>query len=483
MTPFATTFPTWRLPRSCQRSPTRASFAALVLLLALCPGARANDETPDLVDRVDALAKSLIDSGTVVGMTLMIIDGDQEIERGYGQMGPDDLRAPDGDTLFEIGSISKTFTALLLADAVQRGEVSLEDSVASLLPAGREILDIDPDDPIRLHHLSSHTSGLPRLPANMRAADVHDPYAAYSVDDLLDALENVHVDDTPGLQYAYSNLGAGLLGSLLVLRAGAASYEALLQERVLVPLELSDTFVTVGPSNLSRFAAPCDIDGRPGDRWHFQALAGAGAIRASVRDLARYGLANLRPEHTPLADAIELTHVSRHEFAPGQHIGLGWHKSAIDVLWHNGMTGGYTAFLSVDKERGAVVAILANTPAGQVSLLGDSIVLMMRGKEPKPLPIKASIAVSEDILDRYVGQYRMNPLIKFTITREGPRLIAELTGQPAFVIHPTSPTEFFYRVVEASITFEPGEGDAGFAPALVLHQNGADTRAVRIEKD
>ena len=443
----------------------------LLLALLLAP-------PEDLVAQVDAVIEPLVESGTVIGLSVGVLTDGESWTRGYGRLAVDDDQRPDGDTLYEIGSISKVFTALLLADAATRGELSLDDSVSRWLPQGRTINDLDEGDPIRLHHLATHTSGLARMPANFAPKDPYVPYEDYGIDRLLDELEHLWVADTPGAKYGYSNLGAGLLGMIVTRAASADSYEELLLERICGPLALTDTRVTVPDDDHERFAGPHDPDGRAVKRWALAALVGAGGIRSSVNDLLRFGAAQLRPEATELGPAISLTHEVRHPFDAGGGMALGWHVSPVGIHWHNGQTGGYHGFLAVDRERRFVVAALANTANGIVSRATDQIVVTLLGKAPSKIEVRAPIPLPIDILDRYVGRYRMSFGARFTLTREDDRLFAQLTGQPAIRIYPTSRTRFFYRAVDAEITFELD--DAGAPVALTLHQNGADMRCTRI---
>lgn len=177
--------------------------------------------------RIDRVASPLVERGVAVGLVVGVLEGGEGRCLAYGETVLGSGKAPDEDTVYEIGSITKVFTALLLADAVERGAVSLDDPVQKYLPAG-VILPVK-GAPITLAHLASHTSGLPRLPPNLKPADDANPYADYSVDDLYASLRALRLESAPG-RYEYSNYGAGLLGHVLALQAGRP-YEELLVER------------------------------------------------------------------------------------------------------------------------------------------------------------------------------------------------------------------------------------------------------------
>ena len=209
---------------------------------------------------------------------------------GIGPVGP--------DTLFEIGSITKTFTSLLLADMVVKGEVKLDDPISKYLPAGvkapsrngREITFLD---------LATHTSGLPRMPSNIKPADPMNPYKDYTVDKSSNTSTPTSSTSTSARIISIRTSGPGVLGQVLALRAGK-DYETLVRERILAPLGMSDTTITLSAGLAERFATPHDDKLKPTSPWDFTGLAGAGAIRSTARDMLKYAAANLGLVKTPL---------------------------------------------------------------------------------------------------------------------------------------------------------------------------------------
>jgi hypothetical protein len=196
-----------------------------------------------------------------------------------------------------------------------------------------------------------------------------------------------------------------------------------------------------------------------------------------MRDMLRFARLQLEPAGA-LADAVRLTQQKRHDGAHGLAVGLGWHFARDGVtLWHNGQTGGYHAYLAVVPSTRRAVCVLANTARGDVDGLGERIVQRLHGQAVEPQVFEAPVAVDRAVLARLAGRYRMPPGLTFTIELRERGLFAQLTGQPALRLHPRSPGEFFYRAVEASITFEQ---DREQVRALVLHQNGRDIRCERI---
>lgn len=449
------------------------------LRAAFCGALSAFSATAqDLAAEVDALVTPLITAGAVVGCVVGAIDGDTTLVRGYGTLEPGGEHAPDGDTVFEIGSISKVFTGLLLADAVERGLCTLDDPVNTFLPDGVR-LPSKGDQLVRLWHLATHTSGLPRLP-DMKGSDPHDPYRHLTAERLWELLPDTPVRWAPGTKYEYSNLAVGLLGAVLVRREGAASYEALLHDRITGPLGMRDTAVALSPELQARLAPPFDADGEPDHTWDLAALAGAGGIRSTVHDMLKFARLQVAPGDSPLAAAVALSQQKRHGGQNGIALGLNWHFARDGATrWHNGQTGGYHGYLAVVPGSGRAVCVLANTPAQVLDLVGERVLQAMFGIAAAPPAVEKPVAVERSALERLVGEYRMAPGMTMAITLGARGLSAQLTGQPALRLFARSPTEFFYRAVEAAITFEV---EGGKVTRLVLHQNGRDIPCTRVDK-
>lgn len=294
-------------------------------------------------------------------------DGERAVAAA-GRTRVPDGPTPDAETLFEIGSITKVFTALLLAAAVVRGELTLDTPLRELLPEV-EVPSRDGVE-ITLQHLATHTSGLPRLPIpwatavrrQLLARD-EDPYAPIDRSALLAALAHTRLRRAPGTgRMAYSNFGAGLLGHALVAASGSADYDTVVRERICGPLGMADTMVSPGPELSAREADGHRRRGRRTGHWALTGLPGAGALRSTAADLLTFLRAQLRPDDTPLGPAIALTHVERGT-GGGPGIGLGWiriSRAGEVLLWHNGGTGGFRSFAGFVPARGVGAVVLVN---------------------------------------------------------------------------------------------------------------------------
>jgi CubicO group peptidase (beta-lactamase class C family) len=324
---------------------------------------------------VDLLAERAMRSGRRIGLVVGCLAGGEQRVVGYGRLRTDAQDPPDGGTIFEIGSITKVFTGLLLADLAEQGLVGLDEPLASYLPASARVPTFG-DQQLTLGDLASHAGGLPRDPKGMLRrwlGDRRNPYAGLSVEELYDSLARTKLRRRPGERVKYSNLGAGLLGDALA-RAAGQSYEALVRERICLPLGMRDTVITLTGEQTARLATGHTRRGRPTPPFQLPALVGAGALRSTATDMLCLLRANLDPAHTPLAAQIERTQLPRLRSAKRVEVGLGWliarpPGTAGPVLWHNGGTSGFRSFVGVARESGSAVVVLSNT-ARSVDRLG-----------------------------------------------------------------------------------------------------------------
>jgi len=426
-----------------------------------------------LVDRIDAERQGV---GIVVGL----VDGQGRRIVAHGTFSKTDPRPVDGDTVFEIGSVTKVFTSLLLADMARRGEVTLGDPVAKYLPEGVSVPQRD-GRPIALVDLATHTSALPRMPENFAPANPANPYADYTIAQLYQFLATYKLPRGIGTQFEYSNLGYGLLGHALARRQGT-DYKTLVRERILNPLGMNDTAITLSAALTARLAPGHDGALKVVPNWDLPALAGAGALRSTANDMMTFLEMALGARDTPLSPALATAlRTRRLSGAPGGEVALGWAITPghdEEIVWHNGGTGGYQAFIGfLPKSKvGVVVLSNASTRLGiddiGIHLLDPQIPLA-------PPPTKRSVATVDPILfDGYAGRYQLAPKFILTVTREGNGLFAQATGQTKIQLFPESPTQFFCDEVDAQIAFET---DAkGRATRMTLHQNGRDMPAPRL---
>jgi len=284
------------------------------------------------------------------------------------------------NSMFEIGSVTKTFTGLLLARMVAQGKVRFDEPVRVLLPAGT--VEKPGGAEITLADLATQHSGLPRLPGNFHPSDKTNPYADYHAEDLYAYLAKRGVRKPAQPSFLYSNLGVGLLGQALANRSGV-SYADLVREQITDPLGMRDTRISLWREQQNRLIQGHDAEGRPVRAWEIDALAGAGALRSTAVDMLRYVEANLEPQETRLRAALLESHRVRAEAAPGMRIALAWFYYADNgTYWHAGATAGYTADAFFNPRRGYAGVVLSNVGPGSVisaDLLGDHVRSRLEG--------------------------------------------------------------------------------------------------------
>ncbi len=426
---------------------------------------------------LDARVKLLSGAGIVAG----VVDANGARFLSAGTLDGPGTPAPDAGTVFEIGSVTKTFTATLLADMVRRGEVRLDQPVAALLPDSVRVPQKD-GRAITLLDLATQSSGLPRLPTNLRPADVEDPYGGYTVADLYRFLDGYTLPRDPGAQYEYSNLGVGLLGLALARRADT-SYEALVRARIAGPLGMKDTRITLTSGERARLAPGHNAAGDTVANWDMATLAAAGGLRSTAHDMLRYLEAALAADTmAPVARDLAMARLPRRPTpVPATRIGLVWMvrdgDDGVRVVWHNGETGGYHAFVGYQPGRRVGVIMLSNSATGAddigLHLLDATIPLV-----PPPPPARHTVVqLTPTQLDAYVGRYQLAPGVALTIARADDRLSAQITGQGALPIFAEGGDRFFYKVVDATLEFR--RDASGAVTSLVLHQNGRDIEGQR----
>lgn len=457
-----------------------------------------NDAIAPLPDRglssgaIHALLAERVDIGRDgVGYVALIRDADGPRLITCGKAGDTKSRPLDGDTVFEIGSITKVFTALLLADMVARGEVALTDPVEKYLPSQGRPKAYD-NKPISLLDLAPYTSGLPRLPANFHPRNTANPYADYTVQQLYKFLSEYATRYYPGSHYEYSNLGFGLLGHVLSLRAGRG-YEELVTSRICTPLGLDDTRIALTPSMHERLAQGHDASLQAVPDWDISnvAIAGAGALRSTANDMMRFLDACQGRRKSGLSSAItSLLNVRRQTDVKGVYAAAGWFVETAhddEPVVKDGGTGGYSTFIGYSTRTGTANVLLSNTGYSWTSPTSGTKIVSWTTTPALarhivdanfPLPtLRRQVSIDQGKLSAYVGRYPMTPGFVLTVTASDEHLMVQATGQDEYEVFPESDRTFFYRVVNAQLTFELAPD--GTASALVLHQHGRDRRAVR----
>lgn len=441
----------------------RASVGALVLVLGLLASSLAladSIKAPAAKPDIDAWIAKQSAAGTLAAVSVAFVDGASIDVIGAGAIDGENGPAPDGDTQFQYGSISKVFTHLLLAESVKAGRARYDATLGSLLPAS-----FKPNNPavatITLASLATHHSGLPRLPANLDLGNTVDPYANYDQSKLMSGLTEARAAQPLGNFYTYSNFGVGLLGHVLGTVHGKG-YRSALTQSVVRPLGLTRT----GFAPDAHAATPVS-GGEVVPTWHFdEAMAGAGALWGSANDLARLVQAYLGTHEHQLqhaladdlrivasADAFEVTYV--------------WHVARANgnpVYWHNGGTAGFHSFVGfrVDDARGITILVSGDADPTDIGLAALGVVPI----QPKSEQIDASV----------FGQYELTEQFGIGVYADNGRLAAQASGQAPMALHPLGDDWYALGDVDASLRFVRKDGKV---VALELAQDQQVQRAPR----
>lgn len=387
-------------------------------------------------------------------------------------------RKLDFDTAFEIGSISKPMTSVILAGLMRDRNISLDDSLASLLPKGVDVPSFG-GKPILLKHVVTHTSGIPVLPDAVGSENTDDPYASLNEKVLLDSLSNITLTREPGRVFEYSNFAMMLL-SLGLSNVAEASYDELLQRYVLSPIDMNNTYALRKPSS-TKTAQGHLPTGLPTEAWTFpENVHGVGGIRSSLNDMVKFTQANLGLVDTSVNQLLEQT--QREVDKPdGQSMGMNWmHVQLNDrkFITHEGGTGGFSSLIAFEPLTNTGLVILADT---SLTALGGLSMLAMHILEPSlPRPEPRSVQrAPKELLDQLVGDYRLKGAgLDMKLRKEGGKLVAQAMGQSSFVLDFDSAGDFF-----------PSEFDALLRPVMSAKgytfdwmQGGGVVRASKLSK-
>ena len=380
-------------------------------------------------DRTGAcVAAAVIDSGTIASAYFC---ADAKSQRPY-----------DEHTAFEIGSVTKTMTAALLAEFIGRGEVTLDDPIAKLLPPGASVPSFNGRQ-ISIGDIVTHTSGLPAIPAQYRITDMNNPYASMTERDLLGALAATQLTRAPGSQWEYSNFAMMVLSYALAKRSGK-DYETLLRERLLAPLGMNDTYVAKRPPQV-RLAQGHLANTMPAVPWDFPVdMAGVGGVRATLPDMVRYLEGELGTRESAITPALARTQ-QQVASVGGHTMGMNWILSTVNgrtVVAHDGGTGGYSSFAAFDRAAKRAVVLLSDTALTSVGGFGTLGPHLLDPSVPVGAPRIVATADAK-LIDALVGGYRLQSGLGMELRHKGNALTIQADGQPEFEMGYDSAGDFY----------------------------------------
>jgi CubicO group peptidase (beta-lactamase class C family) len=239
------------------------------------------------------------------------------------------------------------------------------------------------------------------------------------------------------------------------------------------------TSVELSEAMRTRFAKPHVSVGTPSKPWTFADMPGAGGIRSSLADMVTFAKAQINPPQNDAGRAIELAWKKHVDGEPA--MGLGWHIAGDgSSRWHSGQTGGFHSMILVNRDLELAVVVLSNTASKELDRLAHDLIQSLAGVQVTPRVFEEAIEVKPEVMRRYVGKYQLTPTFVFTVSIDDNKLMVGVTNQPTLQVFPRSETEWFYKVVDASLTFKLDA--TGRCTALELFQNGIRQTARRLEK-
>ena len=400
------------------------------------------------LDFIGEGVRPFVERGWFPSVVVAVLHQDRIDYLGFGSVSDSDPTPPTADTLYEIGSVTKVVTGALLSSMVVDGDVTESTPVEDLLPPNATVPEKD-GSKITLADLATHHSGLPRAADNMPRQDLEDPYADYSTSLLYEFLESYTLPRLPGESYEYSNIGTGLLGHALGLRAGS-DYLGAVTQRVLQPLTMSDTSIAIGDADKARLAPGHDAELRPYPSWSFGALEGTGALRSTAHDVAQLAQACLRQDG-PLGPALAEALRPHASGLPDHSIGYFWNIRSDGIAWKNGQTGGYHAVVAVAPDDNAGVVMLTNAAAPVVDSIALAVLNQLRGREAAIPEPRAEIVVPAETLSAYVGRYRFASGDEMELALESSQLVVLSPIWRTLWLRAEAPTRFYTRFPQMEV--------------------------------
>ncbi len=450
--------------------------AAIILAVALSSLVASRPALAGEDLDVDKVIRERVDAGYSVGIVIAVVKPEGTKFHAYGRVATDSEQTVNPDTLYELGAITSVFTAAVLTEMVERGDVKLSDPITKYLP--EQVRPKSPDGkPITLGQLATHTSGLPRLPDNAAIdANPNNPWVDYSIGDLYSFLSSHEFAAAPGSEWRYSHIGYGLLGHLLAKKTGKG-YESLLVDRICNVLRMDSTRITQNEDLAERSAYGHHSDAEVAD-WNVPALAPAGALWSTGRDLAQFLSASLGLTDTKLKPALaSMRQVRTRTSNVHTEQAFGWQKASrfgAPIFFKSSGSGGYRSFLGFCPERKIGVAVLSNSAVDcadiGMHLLHEKYALR---------DLKKKSAVASQNLDDFEGRYIMPSGLIFLFSRKGDKLMVEQAGVDKLEMICEGADTYRYKMVDARFKFKRDAN--GAVSDVTLYQSGGTQVGRRID--
>ena len=443
----------------------------------VAPASPAPLDPSALQAKVDEYMKAQVQTNGFTGSILLASKGTPLVSKGYGFANIEWQIPNTPQTKFRIGSITKQFTSMVVMQLREQGKLKLEDSLCQFVTPCP-----DAWKPVTIHHLLTHTSGIPTYTGLAEWRKVN--MVPKTVDEMIGFFRDLPLQWTPGEKFAYNNSGYFLLG-VVIEKAAGKKYEDVLREQIFKPLGMQnsgyDWSATIIPQRASGYS------GRPPDVRNAAALDmqqpyAAGSLYSTTEDLLTWDQALYTEKLIPAAAKELMWTPFKNNYA------YGWNVTAPAAvthghrrIQHSGGINGFSSIIVRQPDTNVTVIVLTNNdslPGGAGTVARDLFAIYYG--QPYSIPKPRIVAkVDPALYDQYVGIYEVTPEFKITITRQGGSLFAQVTGQGRAEIFPEAETRFFYKVVDAVIHFE--KDASGKVTSLVLEQGGRKQSGKKID--
>jgi CubicO group peptidase (beta-lactamase class C family) len=442
---------------------------------AVAPAQPAPLDAAALRQKVDELLTAHVKVNDFSGSVLLASQGKPLVAKGYGYANREWQVPNTPQTKFRIGSVTKQFTSMLIMQLREQGKLKIEDSVCAYVTPCP-----DTWKPVTIHHLLTHTSGIPSYTSNASWREQN--MAPKSVEQMVAGFRDLPLQWTPGEKFGYNNSGYFLLG-VVTEKAAGKKYEQALQDMILTPLGLTDTGYDWSRTILPRRASGYSGQGAAvanAAALDMQQPYSAGALYSTAEDLLKWDQAlyseRLLPEP---AKKIMWTPVHSN-YAYGWTIAQPSPATFGHLrVAHSGGINGFSSVIIRVPETNVTAIVLANNDAVNATAVGRDLLALYYG-QPYTVPAPRTVAkVDPALFDPYVGKYELAPGFVITVSREGSSLMSQATGQGKFELFPESETKFFAKVAELTVEFVKGAG--GTVTHFTLTQGGRVQQAKRVE--
>lgn len=420
------------------------------------------------IQNIDDIIKKEVDNGRSSSIVVGIINHNNQFIICHGNPFDKNEQKANENIIYEIGSITKIFTTIILANMVVKGKLKLSDPVSMYLPDSVKFMEVN-GKTITLKHLATHTSGLPRFPQNFIPKDPQNPYADYTISDIYQFLNNFTVKENKGVG-EYSNIGMALLANILC-GVNNINFESLIMENICKPLDMQNTFINTTKEQQEQFATPYIVADKITKHWDFKAIEGAGAIKSNLVDMLKFLNAQLTPDSLSLGKAIKLAHSFQDSTSMrNTSIGLGWfinHQYDETIIWHNGSTGGFKSFIGFDVKNQRGVIIMSNSTRN-INDIGFHI--LNHNFKIKEFKKSEFIKLNLKDFSKYEGFYLMESGDTMHLYSKDNSYFLKAEKQGVFEIYPQKGDIFIFDQLPFKLRFEDTK-DNRFHTLILLDKN------------